>query len=88
MNLNVFIENKLLDGEVFSLTSMKGVTFLAFGNGAPDIISSLAGIQQARPALVIGELFGKKIEVGLFLRINGAIYLLQLKMKGSFVTYS
>ena len=39
----------------------KGVTFLAFGNGAPDIFSSLAGIAQSRPELVIGELFGKQL---------------------------
>lgn len=37
---------------------LQGVTFLAFGNGAPDIISSLAGVESARPELVIGELFG------------------------------
>lgn len=38
--------------------SMAGVTLLAFGNGAPDIISSLAGVQQERPSLVLGELLG------------------------------
>lgn len=38
--------------------SLAGVTLLAFGNGAPDIISSISGIQQARPSLVVGELFG------------------------------
>ncbi|XP_064459628.1 mitochondrial sodium/calcium exchanger protein-like isoform X2 [Ornithodoros turicata] len=43
--------------------NIAGITFLAFGNGAPDIISSLAGIQQARPDLVIGELFGAGIYV-------------------------
>ena len=37
---------------------MQGVTLLAFGNGAPDIISSIAGVGQARPNLVVGELLG------------------------------
>lgn len=40
-----------------------GVTFLAFGNGAPDIITSFAGISQSRVELVIGELFGAGIFV-------------------------
>ncbi|RWS07823.1 Sodium/potassium/calcium exchanger 6-like protein [Dinothrombium tinctorium] len=43
--------------------NIAGVTFLAFGNGAPDIFSSLAGIRQARPDLVFGELFGAGIFV-------------------------
>ncbi|GIX84388.1 hypothetical protein CEXT_432212 [Caerostris extrusa] len=41
----------------------KGVTFLAFGNGAPDIFSSVAGTEQGRPELVIGTLFGAGIFV-------------------------
>ncbi|KAF8784782.1 Mitochondrial sodium/calcium exchanger protein like [Argiope bruennichi] len=40
-----------------------GVTFLAFGNGAPDIFSSVAGTEQGRPELVIGTLFGAGIFV-------------------------
>ena len=36
---------------------------MAFGNGAPDIFSALAGIGQDRPGLVFGELFG----AGVFL---------------------
>jgi sodium/potassium/calcium exchanger 6 len=43
--------------------NMAGVTILAFGNGAPDIFSSLAGISNSRPELVFGELFGAGIFV-------------------------
>uniref|UniRef100_A0A023GLR3 Putative k+-dependent na+:ca2+ antiporter n=1 Tax=Amblyomma triste TaxID=251400 RepID=A0A023GLR3_AMBTT len=35
-----------------------GVTFLAFGNGAPDTIATIASIRRDRTALAIGELFG------------------------------
>lgn len=54
--------------------SVAGVTLLAFGNGAPDIISSLAGIEQSRPALVIGELLG----AGMFVTavVAGTVFLL------------
>ncbi|XP_077510882.1 mitochondrial sodium/calcium exchanger protein-like isoform X2 [Amblyomma americanum] len=55
--------------------NIAGVTFLAFGNGAPDILSSLAGIQQARPELVIGELFGAGIFVTCV--VAGSVYLTQ-----------
>lgn len=40
-----------------------GVTFLAFGNGAPDIITSFSGISQSRPGLVISGLFGAGVFV-------------------------
>nr|XP_042898109.1 mitochondrial sodium/calcium exchanger protein isoform X2 [Parasteatoda tepidariorum] len=43
--------------------NIAGVTFLAFGNGAPDIFSSLAGTEQARLELVMGTLFGGGIFV-------------------------
>ncbi|XP_055926230.1 mitochondrial sodium/calcium exchanger protein-like isoform X2 [Argiope bruennichi] len=43
--------------------NIAGVTFLAFGNGAPDIFSSVAGTEQGRPELVIGTLFGAGIFV-------------------------
>ncbi|KAK8758824.1 hypothetical protein V5799_003543 [Amblyomma americanum] len=54
--------------------SVAGVTLLAFGNGAPDIISSLAGVEQSRPALVVGELLG----AGTFVTavVAGTVFLL------------
>lgn len=39
------------------------LTFVAIGNAAPDIFSSIAGIQHAKPDLVIGALFGGGIFV-------------------------
>lgn len=44
------------------LTDHQGVTFLAFGNGAPDIFSAIAAIGNAKngdAGLAIGALFGK-----------------------------
>lgn len=38
--------------------AVAGVTFLAIGNGAPDIIAAFTAINQDRSALVISELFG------------------------------
>lgn len=54
--------------------SVAGVTLLAFGNGAPDIVSSLVGVEQSRPALVFGELLG----AGTFVTtvVAGAVFLL------------
>ncbi|XP_023216403.1 mitochondrial sodium/calcium exchanger protein-like [Centruroides sculpturatus] len=43
--------------------NIAGVTFLALGNGAPDISSSLAGTFQKRYSLVVGQLFGGGIFV-------------------------
>ncbi|XP_046916779.2 mitochondrial sodium/calcium exchanger protein [Dermatophagoides farinae] len=43
--------------------NIAGVTFLAFGNGAPDIFSSIIGITNASPNLVIGQLYGAGIFV-------------------------
>lgn len=37
------------------------MTLLAFGNGAPDIFSSISGIGQSRPELIFGSLFGSGI---------------------------
>lgn len=44
-----------------SLTCVQGVTFLAFGNGAPDIFSAIAAIGNAKngeAGLAFGALFG------------------------------
>ena len=51
--------------------NLAGVTVLAFGNGAPDIFSSLAGVSQRRPGLVIGELFGSALFLSSF--VAGAV---------------
>ncbi|XP_059480148.1 mitochondrial sodium/calcium exchanger protein-like [Neocloeon triangulifer] len=51
--------------------SLAGVTVLAFGNGSPDIFTSLAGAPRGRSELIFGELIGS----GLFVTtvIAGAI---------------
>ena len=43
--------------------NIAGVTVLAFGNGAPDIFSSMAGVSAERP----GEIF---IKIMLFIKLN------------------
>lgn len=43
--------------------NIAGVTFLAFGNGAPDIFSSIIGIGNSDPNMVIGQLYGGGIFV-------------------------
>ena len=43
--------------------NIAGVTILAFGNGAPDIFSALASVDQQRPELLLGGLFGAGIFV-------------------------
>ena len=46
------------------LTGGQGVTFLAFGNGAPDIFSAIAAIGDAKAGdagLAIGALFGESV---------------------------
>ncbi|CAH2295069.1 mitochondrial sodium calcium exchanger [Pelobates cultripes] len=49
----------------FSLTfGLHGVTFLAFGNGAPDVFSAVAAFSDSRTAgLAIGALFGAGVFV-------------------------
>lgn len=45
-----------------SLIKVQGVTFLAFGNGSPDIFSAIAAIGDAKAGdagLAIGALFGR-----------------------------
>lgn len=43
-----------------------GVTFLAFGNGAPDIFSALVAFSDPRTAgLAIGALFGEHSPIGV-----------------------
>lgn len=55
--------------------SVAGVTLLAFGNGAPDIVSIIAGVGQNRSSLIIGELFGSALDIcttviGLLILLN------------------
>lgn len=38
--------------------SMAGVTFLAFGNGSPDVFSTFAAIKSGSGSLAVGELIG------------------------------
>ncbi|KAK5110793.1 hypothetical protein LTR62_005504 [Meristemomyces frigidus] len=38
--------------------SMAGVTFLAFGNGSPDVFSTFAAMRSHSGSLAVGELFG------------------------------
>src|SRR5213078_1015521 len=38
--------------------SLAGVTFLAFGNGSPDVFSTFAAISTNSGSLAVGELFG------------------------------
>lgn len=38
--------------------SMAGVTFLAFGNGSPDVFSTFAAMRTNSGSLAVGELFG------------------------------
>ncbi|XP_065344834.1 mitochondrial sodium/calcium exchanger protein-like [Cloeon dipterum] len=55
--------------------SLAGVTILAFGNGSPDIFTSLAGAPHGRSELIFGELLGS----GLFVTtvIAGSIIIIR-----------
>lgn len=68
-----------------------GVTFLAFGNGAPDTIATIASIRRDRTALAIGELFGggtyvATIVVGLIF-INNDFELIQSSLLRDVIFY-
>jgi Ca2+/Na+ antiporter len=54
-------EENTNDKKIYFLNTTKGVTFLAFGNGAPDIFSAIAAIGNAKngdAGLAFGALFG------------------------------
>ncbi|NWI02124.1 NCLX protein, partial [Tichodroma muraria] len=66
-NLSAIATNLKLSHNVavFSLTSpLHGVTFLAFGNGAPDVFSAVVAFSNPRTAgLAIGAIFGAGVFV-------------------------
>ena len=54
-------EENTNDKKIYFLNITKGVTFLAFGNGAPDIFSAIAAIGNAKngdAGLAFGALLG------------------------------
>ena len=57
----------------YTLTQCEGVTFLAFGNGAPDVFSAIAAIGSAKAGdagLAIGALFGEWLFCGMYLVLD------------------
>ena len=55
-----------------SLTEANGVTLLALGNGAPDIFSAFAAINQSddhKSSLAIGALFGTIAATGFLVYV-------------------
>lgn len=54
-----FIPNLATIADVFGLDdNVAGVTFLAFGNGSPDLFSTLSAMRAGSGSLAIGELVG------------------------------
>lgn len=54
-----FIPNLATIADVFGLDdNIAGVTFLAFGNGSPDLFSTLSAMRAGSGSLAIGELVG------------------------------
>ncbi|KAF8322694.1 hypothetical protein DL93DRAFT_2071621 [Clavulina sp. PMI_390] len=54
-----FIPNLATLADVFGLDdNIAGVTFLAFGNGSPDLFSTLSAMRAGSGSLAIGELIG------------------------------
>ncbi|CAJ0754048.1 5376_t:CDS:10 [Entrophospora sp. SA101] len=48
----------LQNWQFFALTTLAGVTFLAFGNGSPDVFSTFSAVTHGYGSLAIGELLG------------------------------
>lgn len=54
-----FIPNLATLSDIFGLDdNIAGVTFLAFGNGSPDLFSTLSAMRAGSGSLAIGELIG------------------------------
>ena len=54
-----FVPNLETTADAFGLDdNIAGVTFLAFGNGSPDLFSTLAAMRVGSGSLAIGELIG------------------------------
>ncbi|CAN8015234.1 unnamed protein product, partial [Ixodes persulcatus] len=69
----LFVISKTLHITYIFFDFSHGVTLLAFGNGSPDIFSSLAGIRQGSYELVIGGLIGGGIFVTTV--VAGSVFL-------------
>lgn len=66
LSQNIAVRNSFyfrFDKSFHLKTFIQGVTFLAFGNGAPDIFSAIAAVTSAKGGdvgLAFGALFGRK----------------------------